>query len=172
MTLYALGDREPTIDPTAFVHPDAVVIGDVRIGPESSVWPSAVLRGDHGTIYIGAGTSVQDGSVVHCTREWDTTIGDRCVIGHLVHLEGCRIGNDTLIGSGSVVLQGVIVGDGALVAAQALLTPGVHVPALHTAMGVPAKVSDRHPDATLIANAVETYRRNAHWYAADLRRLD
>ena len=161
MTLYALGDREPTIDPTAFVHPDAVVIGDVRIGPESSVWPSAVLRGDHGTIYIGAGTSVQDGSVVHCTREWDTTIGD-----------GCRIGNDTLIGSGSVVLQGVIVGDGALVAAQALLTPGVHVPALHTAMGVPAKVSDRHPDATLIANAVETYRRNAHWYAADLRCLD
>ena len=67
MPLYALGDRVPTIDPTAFVHPDAVLIGSVVIGAESSVWPSAVLRGDHGDITIGARTSIQDGTVIHCT---------------------------------------------------------------------------------------------------------
>lgn len=172
MTLYAIDDREPRIDPSAFVHPDAVIIGDVRIGPEASIWPGAVLRGDHGTIHVGAASSVQDGSVVHCSKQWDTVIGDRCVVGHLVHLEGCTIGDDCLIGSGAVVLQGVRIDSGALVAAQSMLTPGTHVPAGTTAMGVPAKISDRPADAELIAHGVETYRHNAHWYAAKLRRLD
>ena len=75
MPIYALGEYEPDIDETAFVHPDAVVIGRVRIGPEASVWPCAVLRGDHGRIEVGARTSVQDGTVVHCTHEWPTLIG-------------------------------------------------------------------------------------------------
>jgi len=74
MPIYALGERVPTIDPTAFVHPDAVVIGDVRIGPESTVWPTAVVRGDHGTISIGARTSIQDGTVIHCTADLATVI--------------------------------------------------------------------------------------------------
>ena len=107
MTLYAIGERQPTIDPAAFVHPDAIIIGDVHLGPEASVWPGAVLRGDHGSIYVGAGSSVQDGSVVHCTATWDTVIGQGCVIGHLVHLEGCTVQDDALVGSGAVVLQGV-----------------------------------------------------------------
>ncbi len=97
MPLYALGERRPTIDPTAFVHPDAVVIGDVTIGPEASIWPTAVLRGDHGAIRVGAQTSVQDGTIVHCTGTLDTVIGDRCVVGHNVHLEGCTIADDCLI---------------------------------------------------------------------------
>ena len=82
MPIYALGDRVPVIDPTAFVHPDAVIIGDVHIGSEASIWPTAVLRGDHGAIRVGAQTSVQDGTIVHCTSELDTVIGARCVIGH------------------------------------------------------------------------------------------
>jgi carbonic anhydrase/acetyltransferase-like protein (isoleucine patch superfamily) len=86
--LYALDDLEPTISPSAYVHPDAVVIGDVVIGDESSVWPTAVLRGDHGRILIGARTSIQDGTIVHTTREWPTAVGDDCVVGHNVHLEG------------------------------------------------------------------------------------
>ena len=88
MALYALGDKTPTIDPTAFVHPEAVIIGDVTIGAQSSVWPTAVLRGDHGAIRIGAKTSIQDGTIVHCTSTLDTLVGDRCVVGHNVHLEG------------------------------------------------------------------------------------
>ena len=92
MPIYALGSCEPDIHETAFVHPDAVVIGRVRIGPEASVWPCAVLRGDHGRIEVGARTSVQDGTVVHCTHDWPTLIGAECVVGHNAHLEGCVVG--------------------------------------------------------------------------------
>ncbi|HUV48462.1 MAG TPA: gamma carbonic anhydrase family protein, partial [Actinomycetes bacterium] len=83
MAVYALGERTPSIDPDAFVHPEAVVIGAVSIGPEATIWPGAVLRGDYGTISVGARTSVQDGAVIHATAELSTVIGDECVIGHL-----------------------------------------------------------------------------------------
>jgi len=172
MPIYAIGDRQPNIDPTAFVHPDAVIIGNVTIGAQSSVWPGAVLRGDHGAIVVGNQTSVQDGTIVHCTAEWDTLIGDRCVVGHRVHLEGCAIGEDSLIGSGSVVLQGVSVGPGCLVAAQALVPPGTNIPTLCVARGVPAKIFDTPPDRSLIDHAVATYVHNCAWYSAELRRLD
>ena len=86
--IYALGDLEPTIHPDAFVHPDAVIIGDVRIGAESSIWPGAVLRGDDGHIVIGDRPSIQDNCVLHTTPLWPTVVGDDCVVGHIVHLEG------------------------------------------------------------------------------------
>ncbi len=172
MARYAIADREPTIDPTAFIHPEAVIIGDVTIGAEASVWPGAVLRGDHGRIIVGPATSIQDGTVVHCTAEWDTIIGDRCVIGHLVHLEGCSIASGALIGSGSVVLHGVQVGAGALVAAQALVAPGTVIPDRHQARGVPARVTDVPPDPQMITSAADIYVRNSHWYRSELRRLD
>jgi carbonic anhydrase/acetyltransferase-like protein (isoleucine patch superfamily) len=167
--IYALGDVEPTIDPTAFVHPDAVVIGDVRIGPESSVWPNAVLRGDNGYIEIGARTSIQDGTVIHCTHHEPTVIGDECTVGHLAHLEGCRVGRLSLIGSGSVVLNGARVGDEALVAAGALVGPGKEVPSGHRAIGVPARISElvEHQHARQAAGYVAKARR----YRDELRRL-
>ena len=84
--VYALGTLVPDIDPAAYVHPDAVVIGAVTIGPESSVWPGAVLRGDDGEIRIGARTSIQDNAVLHTTTHDPTVVGDDCVIGHQVHL--------------------------------------------------------------------------------------
>ena len=91
MAVYALGDRVPDISPDAWVSPDATVIGDVRIGAGSTVWPAAVLRGDYGSIVVGERTSVQDCTVVHCTADHPTTIGDDCVVGHLAHLEGCTV---------------------------------------------------------------------------------
>ena len=172
MPLYAIGEREPRIDPAAFVHPDAVIIGDVRIGPESTVWPAAVLRGDHGAIRVGARTSVQDGAVVHCTSTLDTVIGDDVTIGHRAHLEGCTVEDECLIGSGSVVLHRAIVRRGALVGAQALVTGDTEVPAGAMALGVPARI---RPDAVppgANLRAAQTYVRNAHWYNAELRRLD
>ncbi len=172
MPLYALGDRAPDIHPTAFVHPDAVLIGDVRVGPESSVWPTAVLRGDHGSIRIGAQTSVQDGSILHCTDELDTVIGDRCTIGHNVHLEGCTIHDDSLIGSGSVVLHRATIGPHALVGAGALVTNGTVVPAFARALGVPARITLDAITEGDFAENVAVYVHNAHWYRADLRRLD
>ncbi|MCU0277634.1 MAG: gamma carbonic anhydrase family protein [Candidatus Nanopelagicales bacterium] len=172
MPLYALGDRVPSIDATAFVHPDAVIIGDVQIGPESSVWPTAVLRGDHGAIRVGAQTSIQDGTIVHCTRTLDTVIGDRCVVGHNVHLEGCTIEDDCLIGSGSVVLHRVVVHSNALVGAQAMVTNGMDVPSGAMALGVPAKIKLDVVTPGDFADAVSVYVHNAHWYNAELRRLD
>jgi len=168
--IYALGDSEPTIDPSAYVHPDAVVIGDVRIGPDSSVWPNAVLRGDTGYIQVGARTSIQDGTVVHCTPEQPTIIGDDCTVGHLAHLEGCVVGNLSLIGSGSVVLNGATVGDEALVAAGALVGPGKAVPSHHRALGVPAQISPL-PEHVHRRQA-KGYVQKAAWYRAELRRLD
>lgn len=172
MALYALGDRSPSIDPTAFVHPQAVIIGDVTIGAESSVWPGTVLRGDHGAIRVGARTSVQDGAIVHCTAELDTTIGSDCTVGHLAHLEGCRLEDGSLVGSGAVVLHRAVVESGAVVAAAALIPPGMRVPAGSLARGVPARVTEGAADPGMIAHAVRTYVRNAHWYNAELRLLD
>jgi carbonic anhydrase/acetyltransferase-like protein (isoleucine patch superfamily) len=171
MALYAIGERTPTIHPTAFVHPEAVIIGDVTVGAEASIWPTAVLRGDSGRVVIGAQTSVQDGSVVHCTEELDTIIGARCVIGHRAHLEGCTIEDDSLVGSGSVVLHRAVVRSGGMVAAQALVPPGMQVPSGAVAMGVPARIK---PDAVpegMIASSVDTYVGNAHRYNAQMRRI-
>jgi carbonic anhydrase/acetyltransferase-like protein (isoleucine patch superfamily) len=171
MPLYAIGDRAPSVDPTAFVHPDAVLIGSVTVGPESSVWPTAVLRGDSGRVVVGAQTSIQDGSVIHCTSELDTVVGDRCVIGHRVHLEGCTIEDDSLVGSGSVVLHRAIVRSGGFVAAGALVSPGTEVPGGAIAMGVPAKIKLDAAPRAMIESSVETYVANAHWYNAELRRI-
>ncbi len=172
MPLYALGDRTPKIDPAAFVHPDAVIIGNVTVGPESSIWPTAVLRGDHGEIRIGAQTSIQDGTIVHCTSTLHTVIGDRCTVGHNVHLEGCIIEDDCLIGSGSVVLHGAIIRTGALVGAQALVSNGTEVPSGAMALGVPARIKLDSVDRELLTAAAAVYVHNSHWYNAELRRLD
>jgi carbonic anhydrase/acetyltransferase-like protein (isoleucine patch superfamily) len=172
VAIYALGDLEPTIDPTAYVHPEAVVIGEVVLGPEASVWPSAVLRGDPGGIVVGARTSVQDGTVVHTTPHQPTRIGDECVIGHLVHLEGCTIGNGVLIGSGSIVLNGAVVEDEAMVAAGALVSGSMVVPSRAMAMGVPAKIKPGASQPEGIQIGMEVYRERGAFYRANLRRLD
>jgi carbonic anhydrase/acetyltransferase-like protein (isoleucine patch superfamily) len=140
MTLYAIGEERPRIHPDAYVHPEAVLIGEVRLGPGSSVWPGAVVRADNGPIVIGARTSIQDGAVIHTQAVLQTRIGDDCVIGHLVHLEGCTIEHAVLVGSGSVVLEGVICRSGSLVGAGAVVSPGTEVPPGAMALGVPARI--------------------------------
>ncbi len=175
MPIYALGGREPTIDPTAYVHPDATVIGDVRLGPEASVWPGAVLRADYGFIEIGARTSVQDGSVLHTTEEFPTTIGADCVVGHLVHAEGCLVEHGCLVGSGSILLNRCHIATGSVVGAGALVPEDYAVPPGHLALGIPAKARPLpNPEAMAgwIRTAVQMYVDNAVRYAEELRRLD
>lgn len=172
MPIYALGDVEPTIADDAFVHPDAVVIGDVTIGSESTIWPCAVLRGDSGSITIGAQTSIQDGTVVHTTEWAPTTVGDRCVVGHIVHLEGCTIEDDALVGSGSVVLHHAVVRSGGLVGANAVCSTGFEVPSGAMALGIPAKLRHDSVDLEMIKHSAEFYRERGHRYRAELRRLD
>jgi carbonic anhydrase/acetyltransferase-like protein (isoleucine patch superfamily) len=168
MPVYSLGDRTPKIHPNAYVHPSAVIIGDVTIGPEASVWPCAVLRGDYGRIEIGARSSVQDGSVIHATEELSTTVGSDCVIGHLVHLEGCTVEDECLIGSNSVVLHAVVVRRHAFVAASAVLTGGQEVPSGARAQGVPARIVEEKADTNAIVEGAEKYRKMAARYAKEL----
>jgi carbonic anhydrase/acetyltransferase-like protein (isoleucine patch superfamily) len=170
--IYALGDLTPDIHPTAFVHPDAVVIGDVRIGEQASVWPCAVLRGDGGHIVVGARTSVQDGTVVHTTPWQPTVIGAECVIGHNVHLEGCEIGDGSLVGSGSTVLNGAVVEAGALVGAGALVPGGMTVPSGAMALGVPATLKPNSVDAAKqIAPGMRVYVERGATYREQLRQI-
>ncbi len=172
MAVYALGDRVPQIDPSAFVHPDATIIGSVEIGPESSIWPHAVLRGDSSRIVIGARTSIQDGAVLHCTHELETVVGDDCVIGHLVHLEGCTVESGSLVGSGSIVLHRAVVRSGALVGAAALVPNGVEVPSRAMALGVPAVIKPDRVDPETIKFQAAGYVHNGRYHASKLRRLD
>jgi carbonic anhydrase/acetyltransferase-like protein (isoleucine patch superfamily) len=172
MAIYALGDLVPSIDTAAFVHPDAVVIGDVTLGPDTTVWPAAVLRGDYGQITVGARTSIQDGSVIHAGPGFPTIIGDDCVIGHLVHLEGCILENKCLVGSGSVVLHHVVVGSGATVGAGAVVPNRVQVPPGALAVGVPAVIKPDRSHLGGIQIASEEYVKNGRRYKAGLRRLD
>jgi carbonic anhydrase/acetyltransferase-like protein (isoleucine patch superfamily) len=172
MPIYALGDLVPDIDESAYVAPEAVVIGNVTIGPESTVWPYAVLRGDDAAIRIGARTSVQDGVVIHTGPDIDTVVGDECTIGHLAHLEGPVIEDRALIGAGAIVLRQAHIGAMALVGAGALVPGGMEVPARAIAVGVPAKI---RPDAVqddMILPGLASYVARGHWYRKDLRRLD
>jgi carbonic anhydrase/acetyltransferase-like protein (isoleucine patch superfamily) len=172
VTVYALGDRTPQIHEDAFVHPEATVIGDVRLGAGASVWPAAVLRGDYGTISVGERTSIQDGTVVHATRDKATTIGADCVVGHLAHLEGCTVEDRCLVGSGAVVLHDAVVRSGALVGAGAVVGNRTEVPAHAMALGVPARMRlEAVPDGAF-ADAVAMYVANAGTYRQSLRRLD
>ena len=171
VSIYALDDDEPQIDETAYVAPEAVVIGRVTIGPEASIWPGAVLRGDHGSIAVGARTSVQDGTVVHCTARFDTVIGADCVVGHNAHLEGCVIEDGCLVGSGSVSLNGVVVARGSIIAAGAVLAQNFYVPPGSLVAGVPAVVKRSNVDSTRTQNAVQNYRHTAQRHRTGLRRL-
>jgi carbonic anhydrase/acetyltransferase-like protein (isoleucine patch superfamily) len=171
--VYALGEKEPAIDPGAYVHPDAVVIGAVQLAAGVSVWPGAVLRGDHGRIQVGPNTSVQDGTIIHTTREWPTAIGANCVIGHRAHLEGCVVEDRCLIGSGSLVLNRARVGTGAVVAAAALVREDTVVPAGALALGVPATIREGAGlrQREWIADAVRSYLALAEYHRAETRHI-
>jgi carbonic anhydrase/acetyltransferase-like protein (isoleucine patch superfamily) len=131
----------PRVDPSAFIDDSAQIIGDVDIGEESGVWMNVVIRGDVNTIRIGRRTNVQDGTVVHAmTGTHETTIGDNVTIGHAAVVHGCTIENLCLIGMGAILLNGVRVGTGSIVAAGTLLVENMKVPPRSLVMGSPGKV--------------------------------
>ena len=172
MPIYALGANVPNIHPDAFVHPDAVIIGSVVIGADSSIWPGAVLRGDDGTITIGARTSVQDNCVLHTTEAFPTVVGDDCVIGHLVHLEGCTVESGCLIGNASIVLHRVVVRSGAIVAANSVVLNGTEVPSGAVAMGVPAVIKPGRARPDDITSGVASYLAKSKLFRDSMRRVD
>lgn len=172
MTLYALGDIVPRIDPEAFVHPDCTIIGNVEIGAGATIWPQAVLRGDQSRIVVGERTSVQDGAVLHCTRELETVVGSDCTIGHLAHLEGCIVEDGALVGTGSIVLHRAIVRSGALVGAGAVVPNDMEVPSGAMALGIPARLREGAVRPDQITHPAQEYVRNWARYRAELRRIE
>lgn len=131
----------PTVAASAYIDPSAQVIGDVAVGERSSIWPNVTIRGDVNCIRIGAETSIQDNSVLHCDEgPFALLIGDRVTVGHLAMLHGCTVEDECLIGIGAKILNGAKIGRGSVVAAGAVVTEGTEIPAGSMAMGVPAKV--------------------------------
>ena len=147
------GDLQPRVHPSAFVHEQALLIGDVFVEEGASVWPFAVLRGDMGPIVIGRDSNIQDGAICHDTGAWEgregllsgsagsrTLVGERVTVGHRAVLHGCRIGNDVLVGMGAILLDHVEIGDDCLIGAGALVPQGTIVPAGSLVLGSPARI--------------------------------
>ena len=128
------------VHPTAFVHPLAIILGDVTLGARVSVWPTAVLRGDSDSITIGDDSNVQDGTIIHADKGIPTTVGKRVAIGHRAIVHGSTIADDCLIGMGAILLNGVHVGSGSIIGAGAVCREGMRVPPNSLVVGVPGKV--------------------------------
>ena len=147
----AVNGKSPRIDPSAFVAPGAVVVGDVELGPNVSIWYGCVLRGDVNFIKVGEASNIQDGSIIHVTHHGNgTTVGRGVMVGHRVILHGCTIEDSCLIGMGAVVLDGVRVETGAVVAAGSVVPPGMVVPARTMVAGVPAAPKREISDQELL----------------------
>ena len=157
----AWGGKTPRLADSVWVADGAVIIGDVEIGPESSVWFGAVVRGDVNHIRIGARTNLQDYSVLHVTSGTHPTIvGDDVTLGHRVTLHGCTVKDRCLVGIGATVMDGAVVGEDAMVAAGSLVPPGMVVPPGMLALGSPAKVKRQ-----LTREEIEYFRKSAANYA-------
>lgn len=138
--IYSYDGLIPVIDPLAFVHPAATVIGDVIIGPACYVGPGAVLRGDFGRIVLERGSNVQETCVVHSFPNLEVVIGEAGHIGHGAVLHGCRIGANAMVGMNAVIMDEAVIGENAIVAAMAFVKAGAEIPANSLALGSPARV--------------------------------
>jgi carbonic anhydrase/acetyltransferase-like protein (isoleucine patch superfamily) len=156
-----------------YVAPGAQLIGDVLLGDWASVWFNAVLRGDEDHIEIGAGSNIQDASVIHCDHGQPTLVGSHVTVGHRVLLHGCVIGDHTLIGNGAQVLDGARIGARCVVGAGALVTPGKEFPDDSVIMGAPARIvrATGEKELAMIARGHSSYRARAALYRAHLQTL-
>ena len=170
MTIYALDDVSPEIAPSAWIAPDANVIGRVRLGAQVSVWFGATLRGDNELLDVGQGSNIQENCVLHTDMGYPLAIGANCTIGHKAMLHGCTIGAGSLIGMGATVLNGAVIGQGCLIGAGALITEGKVIPDGSLVMGVPGKVVRQLDGAAraLLIGSAEHYQKNAARFAAGL----
>ena len=164
--IWTLEGQGPEIHPTAWIAPDAQVIGKVRIGPGASVWFGAVLRGDNEWIEVGEGSNVQEHSVLHTDWGYPLTIGARCTIGHKAMVHGCTIGDQTLVGMSATILNGAVIGRECLIGAAALVTEGKRFEDRSLIVGAPA-----NPVRSLDDAAVERLRLSAEHYAANAVRF-
>jgi carbonic anhydrase/acetyltransferase-like protein (isoleucine patch superfamily) len=168
--IYSYGERVLKAEGIHFIAPSADVIGSVSLGNEASVWFGAVLRGDNDWIHVGAGTNVQDGSIIHVDPGVPVVVGANVTIGHGVLLHGCQIGDGALIGNRATVLDGARIGAGSLVGAGALVTPRTEIPPGSVVMGSPGRVvrQVQPRDLEWMIRGCEAYRVKAREYASKL----
>jgi len=171
--IYSIGQRRlVTVGEDFYIAPGAQVIGSVSLGAGASIWFNSVLRADDDRIEIGAGSNIQDGSVVHCDAGAPTIVGRDVTVGHMVMLHSCLIGDETLIGNGAIVLDRVSIGRHCIIAAGALVTPDRQIPDNSVVMGAPGKIvrTASAQDLALIAQGAAHYRARVQTYKAQLRR--
>ena len=157
--IYAYDGIQPVIDPTAFVHPAAIIIGDVQVGPNCYIGPAAVLRGDFGRVVIGSGANVQETCVLHCFPNLDVIVEDNGHIGHGAVLHGCHIGDNVLVGMNAVIMDEAKIGADSIVAALAFVKAGTQIPDASLVVGAPAQVK-----RTLSAEEIEWKRQGTGVY--------
>ena len=174
VSIITFNGKTPKIDPSAFVAPGCRIIGDVEIGPESSIWYNCVLRGDVNFIRIGARTNIQDGTVIHCDsghgsgEGFPSIIGDDVLVGHMAMLHGVTVQDRGFVGLGSVAMDGTVIESGGMLAAGALLTPNKHIGRNEMWGGRPAKLMRMLTDEQVAANlmGVANYCRLAKAHSA------
>tara|TARA_B100001093_G_scaffold477171_1_gene504189 strand:- start:169 stop:690 length:522 start_codon:yes stop_codon:yes gene_type:complete len=170
MTLYSLSAKTPQVNDTAWIAPDANIIGMVILRENTSVWFSATLRGDNEVIDIGVGSNIQENTIMHTDIGYPLTVGENCTIGHKSMLHGCKIGNNSLIGMGAIILNGATIGNNCLIGAGALITENKVIPDGSLVMGSPGKIV-RQLDAETIQglrNSALHYQENARRFSTEL----
>jgi len=172
--VYAIDGIVPVVDPTAYVHPTAVLIGDVIIGPGVYVGPMASLRGDFGRIVMKRGSNIQDTCVVHGTHEFETIIDEDGHVGHGAVLHGCTIGRNAMVGMNAVVMDGAVIGDSSIVGAMAFVKAGMVVPPRQLVMGAPARIVRELTDAQIANKSFGTrqYQRLTTRCLASMQRVE
>lgn len=174
MPAYSIENIVPVVDPTAYVHPTAILIGDVIIGPGCYVGPAAALRGDFGRLIMQRGSNLQDTCVMHGYPDTDTVVGEDAHIGHGAVLHGCRIGRNALVGINAVIMDGAEVGEAAFVAACAFVKAGMQIPPRSLAAGVPAKIVRALTDQEIAwkSEGTRDYQELARRSFASLREVE
>ncbi len=167
MPAYALGNKRPRIHPSAVIAPSCTIIGDIVIGPRTSIWPGAVIRGDYGHIRIGSDCSIQDNAVLHCSAENPTIIGNGVTVAHGAVVHACKVGKECLIGVGAIIFDGANIGSHCILGVGSTVLGGGKIPARSVAVGAPAKVIRKatRDDIRLIIESYKAYVEMARRYA-------
>jgi len=173
MPIYQIDQKTPQIAASAWVAPNATVIGDARLGDNVSIWWNAVLRGDNDPIHIGANSNIQDGSVLHTDEGVPMHIGANVTVGHMVMLHGCTVGDNSLIGIGSVILNRAVIGKHSIVGANTLIPEGKVFPDGVLIVGSPGKVVRElsEEEKARLQKSADHYVDNARRYASRLVEL-
>ncbi len=173
MSVFSLGEKRPQIDASAWIAPNATVIGDIRLAANVSIWWNAVLRGDNDPVSIGENSNIQDGSVLHTDDGVPMNIGANVTVGHLVMLHGCTVGDGSLIGIGSIVLNRAVIGRGSIVGANTLIPEGKVYPDRVLIVGSPGKVVRELSDEEVarLQGSAAHYVENARRYQRQLQAL-